>query len=324
MAAEIVDDLDLSLGDRRGRGLGQRRSWASAEPFERRATPFNSADAVAGSWRQLVHSYRVHAALLDLVAILLVATPVMVALYEPRSADGAHDRRRDARLRRPRRRPARLRRRRARPLRRRVPGAGPGRPGERRRPGPGQLRVQGRGVPLPRVRRRAGRRAPRGRRAAPPAPLADQAADARAGHDAHGRRRRARPGGHRGAGPRGRPGARLPGGRRVPAQRRRAADRRGRPDDRRGVRRPAGGRRPLRGRRGGRRLVHRRQRPAAPLVGAGPGRCPADHGHRPRGHRRPAADHATDGRPLAARGRGGCARAVGWRPRRPWTGRSAG
>lgn len=83
MAAEIVDDMDLALGDRRGRGLGQRRSWASAEPFERRSTPFNSADAVAGSWRQIVHSYRVHAALLDLAAILLVATPVMVALYEP-------------------------------------------------------------------------------------------------------------------------------------------------------------------------------------------------------------------------------------------------
>src|SRR4051794_36773095 len=75
--------MDLALGDRRGRGLGQRRSWASAEPFERRATPFNSADAVAGSWRQTVRSYRVHAALLDLAAIVLVATPVMIALYEP-------------------------------------------------------------------------------------------------------------------------------------------------------------------------------------------------------------------------------------------------
>ena len=106
---EIVDDLDLALGDRRGRATRTAPVLGLGEPFERRATPFNSADAVAGSWR------RDRALATGCTAALLDAgrhrcwspRPCMVWLYEPAGQTALHGRRCDPRLRRSRGGPAR-------------------------------------------------------------------------------------------------------------------------------------------------------------------------------------------------------------------------
>src|SRR4051812_14557845 len=82
MVAEIIGEFraEDSL-DRRGRAAGPRRSWASAQPFESRRTPFNAPEAVAGSWRQVLGVYRLRTATSDAMGLLLVGAPVMVNLY---------------------------------------------------------------------------------------------------------------------------------------------------------------------------------------------------------------------------------------------------
>ena len=74
-------DLGVAEGDRRGRAAGPRRSWASAQPFERRDTPLNTPAAREKHWAHVGESYRRLTFVLDGVVAAVVAAVVMVPIF---------------------------------------------------------------------------------------------------------------------------------------------------------------------------------------------------------------------------------------------------
>ena len=56
--------------ERRGRSAGPRRSWASAQPFEPRPTPFNSTVARSLRWAEVSTAYQWRAVALDALAVV--------------------------------------------------------------------------------------------------------------------------------------------------------------------------------------------------------------------------------------------------------------
>ena len=71
----------LSVHDRRGRSAGPRRSWASAQPFEVRPTPFNSSLARSLRWADVSTAYKWRAVALDALAVLVVGVALVVPVY---------------------------------------------------------------------------------------------------------------------------------------------------------------------------------------------------------------------------------------------------
>ena len=75
--------MERSLPDveRRGRSAGPRRSWASAQPFEARQTPFNSDLARALRWAEVSTAYQWRAVGLDALAVVAVGLLLVVPVY---------------------------------------------------------------------------------------------------------------------------------------------------------------------------------------------------------------------------------------------------
>ncbi len=69
--------------ERRGRSAGPRRSWASAQPFEPRPTPFNSTVARSLRWAEVSTAYQWRAVALDALAVIAVGLLVVVPVYGP-------------------------------------------------------------------------------------------------------------------------------------------------------------------------------------------------------------------------------------------------
>lgn len=67
--------------ERRGRSAGPRRSWASAQPFEVRQTPFNSSVARSLRWAEVSVGYQWRAVALDALAVLAVGLVMVVPIY---------------------------------------------------------------------------------------------------------------------------------------------------------------------------------------------------------------------------------------------------
>jgi len=77
-AAGPVDEV----GERRGRALQPRRSWASSEPFVPRLTPENSDPAVrAVAWAAVSRRYGLVAVVLDMLIALLVGAAVLAPAH---------------------------------------------------------------------------------------------------------------------------------------------------------------------------------------------------------------------------------------------------
>ncbi|MBD7919268.1 sugar transferase [Cellulomonas sp. Sa3CUA2] len=75
-------ELDDGVAERRGRALEPRRSWASSEPFVRRATRENSDPAVRSiAWAAVSRRYGLVAVLLDMLVALLVGASVMAPAH---------------------------------------------------------------------------------------------------------------------------------------------------------------------------------------------------------------------------------------------------
>ncbi len=72
---------DVATRDRRGRSAGPRRSWASAQPFEVRPTPFNSSLARSLRWAEISAAYKWRAVALDALAVVVVVAAVVVPVY---------------------------------------------------------------------------------------------------------------------------------------------------------------------------------------------------------------------------------------------------
>jgi exopolysaccharide biosynthesis polyprenyl glycosylphosphotransferase len=73
----------VDVRDRRGRSAGPRRSWASAQPFEVRPTPFNSTLARSLRWAEVSTAYQARAVALDALAVLIVGLALVVPVYGP-------------------------------------------------------------------------------------------------------------------------------------------------------------------------------------------------------------------------------------------------
>lgn len=67
--------------ERRGRSAGPRRSWASAQPFEIRQTPFNSSVARSLRWAEVSTAYQWRAVGLDALSVLAVGLVLVVPVY---------------------------------------------------------------------------------------------------------------------------------------------------------------------------------------------------------------------------------------------------
>ena len=78
-----VDRLVRTDEERRGRSAGPRRSWASAQPFEPRTTPFNSSVARSLRWAEVSTGYQWRAVALDSLAVLAVGLLLVVPVYGP-------------------------------------------------------------------------------------------------------------------------------------------------------------------------------------------------------------------------------------------------
>lgn len=76
-----ADRLVRTDEERRGRSAGPRRSWASAQPFEARPTPFNSSVARSLRWAEVSTGYQWRAAALDAIAVVAVGLMVVVPVY---------------------------------------------------------------------------------------------------------------------------------------------------------------------------------------------------------------------------------------------------
>ena len=76
-----VEWIDSS-GERRGRAAGVRRSWASAQPFERRLTEANvlPVEVAARRWTVVARGYVRNTVALDAVAALFVGAAIFVSL----------------------------------------------------------------------------------------------------------------------------------------------------------------------------------------------------------------------------------------------------
>lgn len=76
-------DPEPAVRDRRGRSAGPRRSWATPQPFEMRPTPFNSPLARSLRWAEVSTAYRLRAAALDALAVVLVGLALVIPVYGP-------------------------------------------------------------------------------------------------------------------------------------------------------------------------------------------------------------------------------------------------
>ena len=72
---------EVAVRDRRGRSAGPRRSWASAQPFEVRPTPFNSSLARSLRWAEVSNAYKWRAVGLDALAVIIVGITLVVPVY---------------------------------------------------------------------------------------------------------------------------------------------------------------------------------------------------------------------------------------------------
>jgi len=72
---------ETDTGERRGRNAGPRRSWASAQPFELRGTPFNGPVARARRWAEVSVAYQRRAVALDILAVVVVSMMIVVPVY---------------------------------------------------------------------------------------------------------------------------------------------------------------------------------------------------------------------------------------------------
>ncbi|GEN79729.1 polyprenyl glycosylphosphotransferase [Actinotalea fermentans ATCC 43279 = JCM 9966 = DSM 3133] len=76
-----ADRLVRTDEERRGRSSGPRRSWASAQPFEPRPTPFNSSVARSLRWAEVSTGYQWRAVALDALAVVAVGLLLVVPVY---------------------------------------------------------------------------------------------------------------------------------------------------------------------------------------------------------------------------------------------------
>lgn len=67
--------------DRRGTSGEPRRSWASAQPAERRGTPFNDETTVGQRWPRMARIFRARTISFDILVTFATATLVLVTVY---------------------------------------------------------------------------------------------------------------------------------------------------------------------------------------------------------------------------------------------------